>query len=1140
MSECSACGFGNPDEARFCGQCGAALHGLVVCPGCGVHNPGENAYCNACGRALARGTGGGSVAGGTRPDARSSVPERLAREILAGRDTLEGERKQVTVLFVDVVGSTKLAERTGPEQWRVLMDRFFVILVEGVHRFEGIIDRFTGDGVMAVFGAPIADEHHALHGCHAALYLCHQLAGFSAELRREQGLNLLVRLGLNSGEVVVGVIGEDLDIKYTATGHTVALAKRMEGLAEPGKVYLTESAASEVRGYFRLRDLGAYDVAGVDEPVEVFELTGLGPLRTSLELARAHGLSGFVGRDAEIRTLQEARARADEGNGQVVYVVGEAGVGKSRLLYEFVTRCREQRAEVWQGHCRARGETLALMPLLELLRAYFEITERDAGSAARDKIAGRVLLLDPELRAELPLVFELLGVSDPTSPVGRIDPDARQRRLFATLNRILTGRRQEAASVLVLEDLQWIDPGSAAFLESLVDALPGTRTLLLVSFRPGVELPWMQRSYCGRLALAPLAPDPSDELVHDLLGDDPSLADLAGQISDRAGGNPFFIEELVRGFVDDGSLAGERGAYRLAREVDQEAIPPTVQAVIADRLDRLKPREKRLLETAAIIGRDFEEPLLVTIAGVSESETRATLRALLDGELIYERALAAEPGYSFAHQLIVEVAYGSQLTEPRARLHALAARGLEELYPQRLDELAGLISHHLEQASEPLAAARWGARAAFWAGRADEAGAMQQWRRVSGLSDAAPSSSEATSIGIWSRIGIMQYGYRLGTEPEQIRQAFEQAKALAERSGDVRSLAMVLGMYAYTRVLAGDAAAYVDMGLESVRLAEEAGDPAMQVALTGAPNTLEIVGRWREALEMMKPWFARWAEDPTLGAGLPNECPYAQCIALRAQIRLYLGELTVQEARAETEQAIALALKHFDADNAVSVYSTQTSICFFEGDGEAALDCANRALEHAERAGSLWAQSQAHWLRGLAHAARSEWQQAIEDEQRSLEIARDRLPGTLLEPLALAQLANAYVGAGQIDRAREAANEAVALAARRGVRFFELIAQLALADVLIAAQVARTSDHPASGAIDQIERTLARIETLIEQIGAIGFEPWLHEARGGLAQLTGDTSAHIRELNDAQQQWQAIGAGPRAAALSAELALITA
>ena len=617
MFECSACGSGNPDGARFCGQCGAALDGLVVCPGCGVRNPRENAYCNACGRALVQ-DGVASVAGGARLDTGAFVPERLAREILAARGTLEGERKQVTVLFVDVVGSTKLAERTGPEQWRALMERFFEILVEGVHRFEGIIDRFTGDGAMAVFGAPIADEQHALHACHAALYLCHQLAGFSAELRREQGLNLLVRLGLNSGEVVVGVIGEDLDIKYTATGHTVALAKRMEGLAEPGKVYLTQRTASEVRGYFELRDLGDFDVTGVDEPLRVFELTGLGSLRTPLELARAHGLSRFVGRDAETRTLQASLALAQEGNGQVVCVVGEAGVGKSRLLYEFVGHCREQRIEVWDGHCRARGETLALMPLLELLRAYFAIPERDTAGAARDKIAGRVLLLDPTLHEELPLVFELLGVSDPDSPLSRIDPDARRRRLFAVLTRILTARSHHTAVVLVLEDLQWVDPGSAAFIDSLIDALPGTGTLLLVSFRPGYQAPWMQRSYCGRLALAPLAADPSRELLDDLLGVDPSLAGLADQIGDRAGGNPFFIEELVHEFVDDGSLAGQRGAYRLAREIDEEAVPATVQAVIAARLDRLGQRRE-----APAAGRGGDRPRLRrTVAG----EGRRSLR----------------------------------------------------------------------------------------------------------------------------------------------------------------------------------------------------------------------------------------------------------------------------------------------------------------------------------------------------------------------------------------------------------------------------------------------------------------------------------------------------------------------------------
>jgi class 3 adenylate cyclase/tetratricopeptide (TPR) repeat protein len=1130
VTECSACGFGNPDGARYCGHCGDALADAVLCSSCGARNPLENAYCNACGQALADQA---PAPRETQRDQRSRIPERLAAQIQASRAWLEGERKQVTVLFADVVDSTKLAQRAGPEQWQQIMDRFFAILCDGVHRFEGMIDRFTGDGAMAVFGAPLADEQHALHACHAALDLSEQLAGLSAELRREQGLNLLVRIGLNSGEVVVGTIGEDLDIKYTAVGPTVALAKRMEGLAEPGKTYLTQTTAREVQGYFQLRDLGEFDVKGVDEPARVYELAGLGSMRIALELSRAHGLSRFVGRCEEIEALESALARAREGSGQVVCVVGEAGVGKSRLLYEFANRCRDERIEVWEGHCRARGETLALMPLLELLRAYFGTGDRDTGVAAREKITGHVLMLDPSLKDELPLLFELLGISDRAVSAARIDPEARQRRLFAMLNRIVAARSEQSVVVFLLEDLQWIDPGSATFVENLIDALPGTRALLLTSFRPEYQAEWMQRSYCARLAMAPLAAKPSRELLDDLLGSNPSLERQRNQIDARAGGNPFFIEELLRALVDDGNLIGERGAYRLVREIEEQAVPSTVQAVIAARLDRLGEREKQLLQTAAVIGHEFTEPVLSRVAGLSAPEARVLLRALLAGELIYERAIVPEPAYAFAHPLIEAVAYGSQLSDPRGRLHASVASVLENLYPDRLDELASLISYHHEHAGDTAAAARWGARAAAWVGFADVAGAMRAWRRVSQLADARSESPDSVAIGIWSRIAIMNFGYRLGTDEAEIANTFEQARDLAQRSGDLRSLAMVLGMYAHARTIAGDVAASVDLHLESIRIAEQAGDPALRAALVGAPLALFVTLRSREALEIMERPFALWAENPTLGSGLAMASPYAFCTWLRATIRLYLGELTTQAARAEIDRALAFALEHPGAEDAVQAYEAEVALSYWEGDGKTALEHANAAVELAEHTGSLFAHSHAESTRCLAHVTTGDWEAAITAGERALALAHRLGPRMWWRPISLARLADGYLGTGQTDRARRTATEAVAIAADQGSKFFELVARLALQRALAVTAPRRTEIAP--GARTQLEANLARVEALIGRGDLDGYRAFLHEARARLAHVTGDPAGYVRELSDARRQWEAIGADPRAKRLSVEL-----
>ncbi|HMA27350.1 MAG TPA: adenylate/guanylate cyclase domain-containing protein [Solirubrobacterales bacterium] len=1122
---CSSCGHENRAGARFCEACGSPLGSS--CEACGAEVRAGARFCEACGAPVAA---AGLRESSPTPPAATALPEHLAEKVRAAGASLAGERKQVTVLFADVMNSMELAEQCDPEEWRRIMERFFALLCEGVHRFEGTVDKFTGDGAMVLFGAPIAQEKHAVQACHAALHLGEELDRFSAELRREQGLNFLVRIGLNSGEVVVGSIGEDLAMDYTAIGHTVGLAQRMEALAQPGKAYLTENTAALAEGYFELRDLGQFEVKGVHEPLRVYELAGLGRLRTRFEVSRAHGLSPFVGREEECATLESALARAGEGNAQVVCTVGEAGVGKSRLCYEFAKRCRERGIDVWEGHCMARGESLPLMPLLELLRSYFGITDRDTGQAAREKIAGRMVLLDESLKEELPLLFDLLGVSDAERPEP-IDPEARQRRLFAALNRLLVASERPAV-VLLIEDLQWIDPGSAAFLENLVDGLPGTRTLVIVNFRPGYQAEWMQRSYCGRLALASLGPRASEELLRGLLGEDPSLDGLAEQIRERTGGNPFFIEELVRGLAESGSLIGERGGYRLARPLDGEGIPATVQPVIAARIDRLGEREKQLLRTAAVIGREFTEPVLRRVAGLPEPELRAALRALLNGELIYEQSLVPEPEYSFKHQLIEEVAYRSQLAEPRARLHGEVARAIEELNPDRLDELAAPISRHLEQAGDHLEAARWGARAAAWAWIADPGEALRHWQRVRELTDSAPDSAEAVEMGTWARISIMNFAWRLGAEEAEIRRAFEEARQLAKRSGDVRALAFGLGMYAATRVNAGEPAAYVDMQLEGLRLAEESGDPAVRVASVATPWALFVTGRLREALEVMEPWWGLWGEDPSLGSGLGVECPYAFCVWLSAVIRTVRGELTVQKAHEEIERALALALEHADVESAGWAHGTQVWLCWFEGDGETALEHANRGVEIAERTGGSFQGGTAYGYRGLAQVVRGEWDEAIAALERSLEILREARAGLLWEPWQLAWLGEAYLGAGQSDRARESAKHAVDLVLEQGARYLELMPQLALVRVLIGTE--------GTGARSEIEAALARVSELIEEIGARGYEPFLHEQRARLAELSGDTERREHELREAQRLFEAIGATSRAASLAAELAPVAA
>src|SRR5262249_50109266 len=448
---------------------------------------------------------------------------------------------------------------------------------------------------MALFGAPIAHEDHARRACYAALHLQEALRRYADALRLEEGLNFSVCIGLNSGEVVVGTIGDDLRMDYTAQGHTVGLAARMEQIAAPDRTYLTEHTARLVTGFFRLGDLGPSSVKGAREPLRVYELEGVGPVRTRLEASGARGFSRFVGREAEMASLETALARALEGNGQIVGVVADAGTGKSRLCYEFAQRCRARGVGVYEAHGAAHGKVIPPLPILEIMRAYFGVSEQDSDEQARRKIAGTVLLLDKELADDVPLLLEFLGVPDPEHPVPRLDPEARQRRLLGIVHGLIRGRSRREAAVLLMEDLHWFDEASLVFVEGAAEALPGTRTLLLLNFRPEYQAAWTQ--HYDELPLLPLGPEGIASLLRDLLGTDPSVAPLLERIRERTGGNPFFIEEVVQSLIEARCLEGTRGSCRLVRPVADAVIPLTVQAVLDARIDRLPERERMVLKT---------------------------------------------------------------------------------------------------------------------------------------------------------------------------------------------------------------------------------------------------------------------------------------------------------------------------------------------------------------------------------------------------------------------------------------------------------------------------------------------------------------------------------------------------------------
>jgi class 3 adenylate cyclase/tetratricopeptide (TPR) repeat protein len=1131
---CPSCGHDNREGSRFCAECGASLQAPRFCPDCGAEaEPGQK-FCTSCGRRLttapaAQAAPARAPADAAQPTPIPSPPQHLADRLRAAGPAAIGERKQVTVMFADVKGSMDMAAAVDPEDWRGIMQRLVRILAEGVHRFEGTVDKFTGDGIMALFGAPLAQEDHAQRACYAALHLRDRVSEFASDLRRSDGLSMSLRIGLNSGEVIVGTIGEDLELDYTAVGHTVGLAQRMESLAEPGKVFLTEHTAALVRGWFDFTELGRFDIKGVPDRLDVFELCGVGAARTRLDAAATRGLSRFVGRDDEMATLEQALARAAAGRGQAVGIVAEPGVGKSRLCREFVERCRDRGIDVWETRALAYGTAVPLLPVLEFLRNYFGIVESDDERTARDKIAGRLLLLDESFRDALPLLFEFLGVPDPERPPPRIDPEARQRQLFATLDRLLHARSDEQPAVILVEDLHWVDRGSEAFFQNLVDGLPGARTLVVSNFRPEYEAGWLQRrSYYVQVPLQPLGAEAVGELLRDLLGDDPSLDGLAEVVRERTGGNPFFVEEVVQGLVESGSLEGEPGAYRLA-------IPATVQSVLAARIDHLGEREKSVLQTAAVVGREFTEPVLARIVDLTDDELRGTLRNLVDAEFVYQQSMYPEPEYAFKHALTEEVAYRSQLTDARAAVHAEVARAIEQAYPERQDELAALLAHHCEQAGDCLQAARWCSRAAGWAGYNDPFQAQRHWHRARGFLAGLEPEDEVLGLSFATCLMLLSFGWRLGIREGQTAEAFEEEMAslyeegrgIADRMGNGQMQATVAGMYGAVMTVTAQLKRSLELGREATNLARRLEDPVL-VAVTAPTEVyaLNAMGQRTKSREVAEAILAEVGGDVTLGAGiggLPYPVLWLQMMA--AAVRAQTGE--VEPNLRELERIVRRAHELGDVEVAAWSHMNLADQHALVGDRDAALAHARAGLELAERTGGAFTRGFAYTFLGEAHLFREEWDQALEAFDRYLAVSDERHVGIEIEPYARACRARALMFRGELAAAVGEASTAVALGVARQTRHFEAMARSAYG----LARLARDGAAAAARAVEEHERALAFEDEAMRTLRPL----FLVGLRDALA-AAGDSDRAAEVEAEARAEYEAMGATDRAHALPVALA----
>jgi class 3 adenylate cyclase/tetratricopeptide (TPR) repeat protein len=985
----------------------------------------------------------------------------------------EAERKQVTVLFADVSGSMDLAEQEDPEEWRKIMQRFFSMLAETVTRFEGTVDKFTGDGIMAIFGAPVAHEDHARRACYAALQMLDDVAEYAAELRRAKGLNFSTRIGVNSGEVVAGAIGGG-EGAYTAIGHTVGLAQRMEALAEPGKAYLTEHTAELARGFLDLTDLGEFEIKGASRPVQVFELTGVGRARTRLDLARERGFSRFVGREREMAALQVALERAKGGEASAIGVVAEPGIGKSRLYHEFVQRCRSEGTEIFEAQGQAHGKSIPFMPILQMLRAFFGIGDSDPEQLAREKIAGRALLLDTAFADDLPLLFDFLGVPDPDRPVPQMSPEARQRSLAEILCRLVGNPARRKTLMLVFEDLHWIDEGSQAMLNGLIDGFAGTKTLVLANYRPEYAPPWSDTPCWRAVELGPLRREDTGELLRDLAGDDPSLDGLDEPIHERTDGNPFFIEEIVRELAECGYLEGERGAYRLARPIEDAGVPATVQAVLAARIDRLAHDAKQLLQVASVLGKEVSGEALGMAAGLDEEAMERALRELIDGGFLYEAELYPQRLLAFRHPLTREVAYGTQLAAQRAATHAAAARAMIELNPpDRYDELGALIADHLKQGEEPLEAARWSARAAHWAGHSRPRDALRLWHEVMELVSGLEEDDETAAMALHSRLLQLQYAWRVGMPAAEQERLTKEAEEIATRRNDLHTLALLRMATTVRPGIEHRADEWLAAVEETNRLADESGDRNLQVAVRAGGAyaylcTADFDGYERALDEMLELADG----DESVGAGVIINSPIAWAKMGKGMVRRERCEFDAAEEL--FEQALRIAQQADDPETASWIRSNQAGLMALRGDPEAAVAISRRNCELTERLGDVFSRTLALGNLAWAQLNTEEFEEALEAIEEAERIYREAMgTGGEMEAWRTHLRAKALLGVGRAEEALAAAERAADVARERGMRWTLPLALLALARARLA-----TGREGALEALEEAERVARETEAL--------------------------------------------------------------
>ncbi len=1064
--QCLRCGCQNKATNEYCEGCGATLG--TECSACGHLNGPTARFCGQCSAAL-------------KPIA-AEVSNQSWQHVLRSLHAKGGERKRLTILFADIRNSTGLIDSLGdPELGMRRLQPVLDLMNEAVVRYEGVVNKSQGDGIMALFGAPQPHEDHAVRGCLAALAMQDGVTRFGDP-------DLQIRVGVHTGEVVVQAIEHGIYQTYDAAGANVHLANRMEQLADAGTILISKETYNAAKQFVEVEPLGLQTIRGIAAPIEMFKLRGLQHAPSSGVFRSGRRLSPLTGRSNQSSALSAELENTMKGDGRVVGVVGEAGIGKSRLCFEFAESCRGKGIRVFEARVLAHGRATPFQPVLELLRDYFGLRVKEVVEVSRGRVLERLAALSLSEQTTF-VLLEFLGLADPLRAAIKLDPKARKTLLLDFVRTLPRSGPADATAVVIIEDLHWIDAASEEFVEALADAVVGTRTLLVVNFRPGFAAALMQRSHYHQINMPPLLPAQAAILLQDHFGDDPSLALLSRNIIERAQGNPFFLEELVNALVERGDFEGEKGAYRLKGGIDTIPLPPTVQAVIAARIDRLQDNAKRVLEVASVVGREISISILDLVTGLSPTELSEAAQHLRQAELLYDVAPFEQRCLAFRHPLIQEVAYRSLLHDRRRDLHSKVAQAIEGLFKDQVEQRASLLAYHFEQAGENLKAAQQNMRAAVWIGANDPSQALRSWQKVRELLSNLPPSQPINYLKMMASGQIINFGWREGMSSEDAGVYFEEAKQLALALGDMRANALIHA--AYGRILAngGSADEYVEKIREAKAIADQGNDPSVQITLKAVLcHALWLSGRMREALQMNVEATERAHEivkfdRQTLGFDIE-----VWLTVLRGRTLVMLDRK--EEARPFLDRILQVESSQVDPVHHVMPSMAYVDIAWAEGNIGLAQGHADRAFSLAVKSGNPYLRVYAQACRGLAHIIAGRLTSAIEDLADALSFARSRKAGLENEPRILADLANAYRLNGDIERAFSTVTQAIEIATERHARVPECLARLVHADLLMRSG---TSDQETAG-----KRELERAHELMRETGAVIFETFLRASNDGL------------------------------------------